>query len=109
MWTDGGVFDMDAYNIEVFNFATMKMLTPEWHQIFLRAIGGRSPQWEKGPNWDDADCSRQRTGWCVSRCTRLYRRGRFRPKSLRSGGRRSLLWRSAWTMVSDVSYIYLPN
>lgn len=37
---DGGVFsDIPAYKMEVINFATMKMLTPTWGQIFCRAIG----------------------------------------------------------------------
>ena len=36
---DGGVFEMTAYRTEIINFATMKCLTPAWHQIFLRAIG----------------------------------------------------------------------
>ena len=37
----GGVFNVAAYRMEVINFATQKMLLPEWHMIFLRAIGGR--------------------------------------------------------------------
>lgn len=36
---DGGVFDAVAYRTEVQNFATMKQVTPQWHQVFLRAIG----------------------------------------------------------------------
>ena len=109
MWTDGGVFDMDAYKTEVFNSATTKMLTPEWHVVFLRAIGGRVPLGEKGGDRDDADCSRQRTGRCVSRCTRIYPCGRYHPRSLRFGGRRSLSWRLAWTMVSVVSHIHVST
>lgn len=35
----GGVFETPAYRTATFNFATMKMLTPQWHQIMLRAIG----------------------------------------------------------------------
>lgn len=35
----GGVFEMEDYKTEVFNFATQKMLIPQWHQIMLRAIG----------------------------------------------------------------------
>ena len=42
LWiTDGGVFEVAGYRTEVLNFATMKMLTPKWHQIFLRAIAGK--------------------------------------------------------------------
>lgn len=36
---DGGVFEVKAYRTEVINFATIKCLLPQWHQIFLRAIG----------------------------------------------------------------------
>ena len=39
MIPDGGVFEIQAYRTEIFNFATMKCLLPQWHQIFLRAIG----------------------------------------------------------------------
>lgn len=35
----GGVFEMAAYRTATINFATMKVLTPQWHQIMLRAIG----------------------------------------------------------------------
>ena len=35
----GGVFEMEEYRQEVFNYATLKMLVPQWHQIMLRAIG----------------------------------------------------------------------
>jgi len=35
----GEVFSIPAYRTEVINFATMKCLVPQWHQIFLRAIG----------------------------------------------------------------------
>lgn len=38
-YTDGGVFELEAYRREIINFATMKCLTPTWVQIFLRAIG----------------------------------------------------------------------
>lgn len=37
--SDGGIYDIEAYRMEVINFATMKCLTPTWVQIFLRAIG----------------------------------------------------------------------
>lgn len=36
---DGEVFLIPAYRMEVINFATQKCLLPQWHQIFLRAIG----------------------------------------------------------------------
>ena len=39
MRVDGGVFEVPAYRMEVINFATAKMLTPTWVQIFCRAIG----------------------------------------------------------------------
>ena len=39
MRTDGGVFEIPAYRLEVINFATAKCLTPTWVQIFCRAIG----------------------------------------------------------------------
>ena len=35
----GGVFDTAVFKTEVQNFATTKQVKPEWHQIFLRAIG----------------------------------------------------------------------
>lgn len=35
----GGVFDSAAYKTEVHTFVTAKQLTPQWHQVFLRAIG----------------------------------------------------------------------
>lgn len=35
----GDVFGEEAYRTEIFNFATQKMLVPQWHQIMLRAIG----------------------------------------------------------------------
>ena len=35
----GGVFEMAAYRTAAINFATQKALTPQWHQILLRAIG----------------------------------------------------------------------
>ncbi|KAF8862697.1 Formate/nitrite transporter [Acephala macrosclerotiorum] len=34
----GGVFKAGAFNAEVISFATAKVVTPAWHQIFLRAI-----------------------------------------------------------------------
>lgn len=36
---EGGVFSIDSYKTEAINFATMKAVTPQWHMIFLRAIG----------------------------------------------------------------------
>ena len=39
MCADGGVFEIPAYRTEVINFATAKCLTPNWAQIFCRAIG----------------------------------------------------------------------
>lgn len=36
---DGGVFSGEAYRKETFALATLKQVTPQWHQIFLRAIG----------------------------------------------------------------------
>src|SRR4051794_1921449 len=35
----GGVFASDPYRKESETFATVKQITPQWHQIFLRAIG----------------------------------------------------------------------
>ncbi|KAL8952865.1 MAG: hypothetical protein Q9222_001257, partial [Ikaeria aurantiellina] len=35
----GGVFEMGAYRTETLNFATLKIVNPQWHQVFLRAIG----------------------------------------------------------------------
>ncbi|KKY15744.1 putative formate nitrite transporter family [Phaeomoniella chlamydospora] len=35
----GGIFKLDAYKEEVFKFAKTKQVTPDWHMIFLRAIG----------------------------------------------------------------------
>lgn len=35
----GGVFDAPAYKAEAITFANTKMVTPEWHSIFLRGIG----------------------------------------------------------------------
>ena len=37
---DGGWLSEPAYKAETIKFAHMKMVTPAWHQIFLRAIGG---------------------------------------------------------------------
>ena len=37
--TDGGVFHEEGYKEAVFTFAKKKCLEPQWHQIFLRAIG----------------------------------------------------------------------
>jgi formate/nitrite transporter FocA (FNT family) len=36
---DGGIFDSDPYREEIIAFTTKKQITPEAHQIFLRAIG----------------------------------------------------------------------
>jgi hypothetical protein len=36
--TDGGTFKTGAFNAEVIAFATAKVVTPAWHQVFLRAI-----------------------------------------------------------------------
>lgn len=36
----GGVFDAAAYKDEAVKFAVTKAVTPAWHQIFLKAIGG---------------------------------------------------------------------
>ncbi|KAH7260934.1 Formate/nitrite transporter [Fusarium redolens] len=35
----GGIFDSDPYREEIIAFTTKKQITPEAHQIFLRAIG----------------------------------------------------------------------
>ena len=35
----GGVFDLEPYTAEVFTFNQKKVVTPEWHMIFLRGIG----------------------------------------------------------------------
>ncbi|KAL8867270.1 MAG: hypothetical protein Q9174_005770 [Haloplaca sp. 1 TL-2023] len=35
----GGVFEAAAYRQETIDFATLKTMTPQWHQIFLRGIG----------------------------------------------------------------------
>lgn len=35
----GGVFDAEPYRSEVLAFNMKKVVTPEWHMIFLRAIG----------------------------------------------------------------------
>jgi formate/nitrite transporter FocA (FNT family) len=35
----GGVFDLEPYKSEVFSFNEKKVVTPEWHMIFLRGIG----------------------------------------------------------------------
>ncbi|CAG9953523.1 unnamed protein product [Clonostachys rosea f. rosea IK726] len=35
----GGIFDAKIYKDEVIAFATKKQLDPQWHQIFIRAIG----------------------------------------------------------------------
>ena len=37
--SDGGVFDADPYHAEVITFVTKKQINPQFHQIFLRAIG----------------------------------------------------------------------
>ena len=37
--SDGRIYDFTAYRTEVIDFATQKMLTPTWVQIFLCAIG----------------------------------------------------------------------
>ena len=34
-----GVYQMEVYSQAVINFATMKVVDPQWHQIMLRAIG----------------------------------------------------------------------
>lgn len=33
------MYSTPGYKSAVFEFATEKMVTPQWHQIFLRAIG----------------------------------------------------------------------
>lgn len=35
----GGVFEMASYRKATIDYATQKVLTPQWHQIMLRAIG----------------------------------------------------------------------
>lgn len=35
----GDVFKLAAYKTEIIKFATTKQVTPEWHSIFLRAVG----------------------------------------------------------------------
>lgn len=35
----GGTFSTGAYRDVALSFATAKAVTPQWHQIFLRAIG----------------------------------------------------------------------
>lgn len=35
----GGLFDSAVYADEVRAFVTKKQVTPQWHQIFIRAIG----------------------------------------------------------------------
>ncbi|KAK4496493.1 hypothetical protein PRZ48_012473 [Zasmidium cellare] len=35
----GGVFDLPPYNAEAITFANKKVVTPQWHMIFLRGIG----------------------------------------------------------------------
>jgi len=35
----GGVFSTPAYKAEVETFANTKVVTPEWHMIFMRGIG----------------------------------------------------------------------
>ena len=37
--SDGGVFHEKGYKEAVFTFAMHKVTEPQWHQIFLRAIG----------------------------------------------------------------------
>ncbi|KAK0657045.1 Formate/nitrite transporter-domain-containing protein [Cercophora newfieldiana] len=39
MGSDGGAFDNDPYRSQVISFVTAKQVTPQWHQIFIRAIG----------------------------------------------------------------------
>ncbi|KAF1820201.1 Formate/nitrite transporter [Dissoconium aciculare CBS 342.82] len=36
---EGGVFDSDPFKTQAINFANKKVVTPMWHQIFLRGIG----------------------------------------------------------------------
>jgi len=36
----GGVFESDAWKQESIKLAVTKAVTPHWHQIFLKAIGG---------------------------------------------------------------------
>ena len=36
---DGGVFDGAAYKARAIEFVTSKQVKPEFHQIFLRAVG----------------------------------------------------------------------
>lgn len=40
LFLDGGVFSTGAYKAESIAFAVKKCVTPQWHQIMLRAIGG---------------------------------------------------------------------
>jgi hypothetical protein len=37
---DGGTFSTAPYLTEALAFATAKVVTPQWHQIFLRGILG---------------------------------------------------------------------
>ena len=39
----GGVFESAVWKAESIKFAVTKCVTPEWHQIFLKAIGGANP------------------------------------------------------------------
>lgn len=36
----GGVFDDEVFRKQAIKFATKKAYEPQWHQIFLKAIGG---------------------------------------------------------------------
>jgi formate/nitrite transporter FocA (FNT family) len=36
---EGSVFGLEPYTSEVFAFNEKKVVTPEWHMIFLRGIG----------------------------------------------------------------------
>ena len=39
----GCVFESAVWKAESIKFAVTKCVTPEWHQIFLKAIGGTHP------------------------------------------------------------------
>lgn len=36
------MFESDAWKEESIKFAVTKAVTPQWHQIFLKAIGGKN-------------------------------------------------------------------
>lgn len=79
----GGIFEIPAHRTQVINFANQKVLTPQWHQIFLRTIGGMIALTLKQPNSIIPFHSRAPPSWTsltatfVSKLAGLLRRVHF--------------------------------